>query len=93
VIPQAFALLAEHEINTGSHIIVQGLYSRSAGGRHFAVRVQTGIRLCDLTEGEVPHDKYYICDGLVSGGVFQEQTQEDWIRASKLWLVHSQGNQ
>jgi hypothetical protein len=87
---QAAALLVAEDVTTATHIIIQGLCC-NVGGQHFAVRVQVGPRLQDLVEGEETDDKYYLCDGLTKGGNFVEQTRKQWLRASKLWLVHTCG--
>jgi hypothetical protein len=84
---QAAALLAAEDINTASHVIIQGLCS-NAGGAHFAVRVQVGPRLQDLVEGEEVEDKYYLCDGLKSDGELVSMSQKKWLRLTRRWLVH-----
>jgi hypothetical protein len=48
--------------------------------------------LQDLIEGEAPKDKYFFCDGVVNKGKFVEQTEEEWRRMEKNWLVASVGD-
>ena len=51
--------MAEKDVTTATHIVIQGLCCNARGG-HFAVRVQVSPRMSDLVEGEETTDKYYL---------------------------------
>jgi hypothetical protein len=53
--------------------------------------VQVSPRDQDIVEGTTVVDKYYYCDGLQANGYLQEQTQEEWFKMKKMWLVNTQG--
>jgi hypothetical protein len=54
-------------------------------------RVQVSAGLHDLIQGETLKDKCFFCDGLVDKGKFVEQTEDEWQRIEKSWLVANVG--